>query len=181
MSFKKIIFFLIISLIIAYLSINVGRQKMKEIKIDEFLNNQISVNNTEENNYIAVLEIPKLKLKQGFYNHDNPLNTTEKNIELNKKSDMPNIKNGNLILAAHSGYSAVSYFNDLEKLIKDDLVFVYYNGKKYVYCIDNFYEISKTGYAKIKRDYTKNTITLITCMKNKNKQIVYIGYLRDSF
>ena len=49
--------------------------------------------------------------------------------------------------------------------------------KKYKYIIDDIYDRNKTGYIEIIRDKQRNTITLITCKKNTNMQIVFIGYL----
>ena len=53
--------------------------------------------------YIGYLEIPKIKFKRGFYNIDSSLNTVEANIEIIKGSTMPDVTNGNLIIAGHSG------------------------------------------------------------------------------
>lgn len=124
-----------------------------------------------------VLEIPKINLKKGLYDINSDLNNVEKGIEINNSSDYPDVINGNLILESHSGTSFVSYFKNLEKLKENDEVFVYYDNIKYVYLIDNYYYIKKTGKAAIKRNLNKNSVTLITCVKNENKQVVYVGYL----
>ena len=93
-------------------------------------------------------------------------------------SNMPDIINSNLILASHNGNSNVSFFKDLEKLNTDSLIYIYYNGYKYIYKINNYYIVDKTGKVNIKRNKNKNTITLITCKNNTDtKQIVYIGYM----
>ena len=93
---------------------------------------------------------------------------------------MPDIENSNLILAGHNGTSNVSFFNDLDKLKEDSLVYVYYNNIKYIYKINNNYEVKKDGKVEIIRNRNKTTITLITCKKDsKDKQLVYIGYLVD--
>lgn len=136
-----------------------------------FFDNNFPVAST----FNMVLEIPKINLKKGLYDIDSEMNNVEKNIEINKVSDYPSVEKGNLILESHSGTSKVSYFKNLDKLTKSDEVIVYFNNIKYVYLIDNFYYIKKTGTAKIKRDNSKNAITLITC--SKGMQIVYIGYL----
>ena len=38
----------------------------------------------------------------------------------------------------------------------------------------NYYEINKNGTAHIIRNADETTLTLITCISNTNKQIVYI-------
>ena len=45
-------------------------------------------------NYIAVLEIPKINLKRGLLPINDKNNNVNKNVEVLKNSDMPNVKNG---------------------------------------------------------------------------------------
>ena len=131
-------------------------------------------------NYIAVLEIPSIKLKRGLVDYKSKYNNVKYNIQIIEHSQMPDIENSNLILAGHNGTSNVSFFNDLDKLKEDSLVYVYYNNIKYIYKINNNYEVKKDGKAEIIRNRNKTTITLITCKKDsKDKQLVYIGYLVD--
>lgn len=180
MFIKKILSLFLIIVSTFYITSNVANTKEDNKRLKSFFENKINVGETRQikaESYIAVLEIPKIGLKRGLFPVDNPLNTVEKNVEINPKSDMPDIASGNFILEAHSGYSFVSFFNNLENLTKDDQVIVYYDNVKYFYNINYFYNIPKNGQARIKRDETKNTITLITCKKNnKDKQIIYIGY-----
>ena len=127
-----------------------------------------------------ILSIPQIKLKKGIYLKEDKRNNIEENIEIHKESDYPNVDNSNIILMAHSGTGANAFFKDLEKLNQDSLIELYYEKAKYVYKIDNYYDIDKIGIATIKRDINKKTITLITCsQKDKTKQLVYIGYLID--
>lgn len=123
-----------------------------------------------------VLEIPKINLKQQFYPNDKEKNKVDKGIQVIETSKMPNQK-GNLILAAHSGNSSIAYFKNLDKLNINDVVYVHYKNKNYQYIIKDIYDVEKTGYIDIKRNKNKQTLTLITCKKNTNKQTVYIGYL----
>ena len=131
-------------------------------------------------NYIAVLEIPSIKLKRGLVDYKSKYNNVKYNIQIIEHSQMPDIENSNLILAGHNGTSNVSFFNDLDKLKEDSLVYVYYNNIKYIYKINNNYEVKKDGKVEIIRNRNKTTITLITCKKDsEDKQLVYIGYLVD--
>lgn len=131
-------------------------------------------------NYIAVLEIPSIKLKRGLVDYKSKYNNVKYNIQIIEHSQMPDIENSNLILAGHNGTSNVSFFNDLDKLKEDSLVYVYYNNIKYIYKINNNYEVKKDGKVEIIRNRNKTAITLITCKKDsKDKQLVYIGYLVD--
>lgn len=131
-------------------------------------------------NYIAVLEIPSIKLKRGLVDYKSKYNNVKYNIQIIEHSQMPDIENSNLILAGHNGTSNVSFFNDLDKLKEDSLVYVYYNNIKYIYKINNNYEVKKDGKVEIIRNRNKTTITLITCKKDsEDKQLVYVGYLVD--
>ena len=130
--------------------------------------------------YIAVLEIPSINIKRGLVDYKSKYNNVKYNIQIIEHSEMPDVEKSNLILAGHNGTSNVSFFNDLDKLKEDSLVYVYYNNIKYIYKINNNYEVKKDGSVEIIRNRNKNTITLITCKKDSNdKQLVYIGYLVD--
>lgn len=129
----------------------------------------------DTSNYIGVLEIPKINLKRGFFSIDSKDNNVNKNIQVIKESDMPDVVNGNLIIASHSGNSYISFFKDLYKLSNNDTAYIYYNGIKYTYKLAGKYDVEKTGEVAIHRDNTKSTLTLITCSKDDNtKQEVYI-------
>lgn len=130
--------------------------------------------------YIGVLEITKIDLKRGFLNIGDKGNNVNKNIQVIKGSDMPDVTNGNLIIAAHSGNSSIAFFNKLYKLSNGDNANVYFNGIKYTYKVADSYEVEKTGQVVIHRNNDKNCLTLITCSQSKkNKQIVYVFELES--
>ena len=88
---------------------------------------------------------------------------------------MPDVKNGNLILAAHRGNSSVSFFDKLYKLNLGDEANVTYNDKVYTYKLVNTYLEAKDGTIAIYRDENKTTLTLITCTRgDKKTQTVFI-------
>ena len=131
-------------------------------------------------NYSMIVEIPNIGLKKGLCSIGQECNAVSKNIQILKESDMPNVTNGNLLLAGHNGNSKVSFFNKLDKLKVNDSIYIYYNGTKYEYKLSNYYDIKKTGKAIIHRDNDKTTLVLITCKKNTDdKQVVYIAYLNN--
>lgn len=124
--------------------------------------------------YIAVLKIPKINLERGLVNPSSYLNNVNYNVQIINGSDMPDVNNGNLILAGHSGNARISYFRNLNKLDLNDTATIIYKNKTYNYKVVDKYEIEKTGEAEIIRDKKKNILTLITCKHNTNKQIVII-------
>ena len=160
--------------------LNIGKEEVEEIKVDideEEIKEQPKQEEkkTSNYNYIGVLEIPKINIKRGFLNIKDKGNNVNKNLQVIKGSDMPNVKNGNLIIAAHSGNSYISYFKNLYKLSNDDVAYVYFNNIKYTYKVAGKYDAEKNGKVTIHRDNKKNTLTLITCSQtDKTKQIVYI-------
>ena len=85
----------------------------EEEQVVEVENKNISKTNY---NYIAVLEIPKINIKRGL-SQEKYYNNVNRNVEILKGSDMPNIFKGNFILAGHSRSGRVSYFKNLDKLV----------------------------------------------------------------
>lgn len=128
--------------------------------------------------YLAVLEIPKIGLKRGFYNVDSKYNNIEYNVTMVKGSSLPNVENGNLILMAHSGDAYISYFAYLYRLNVGDMAYVTYLGKRYGYQIVNIYRVEKNGVVVIQRNDSRTTLTMITCTKDDDfTQTVYIAEL----
>lgn len=164
--------------------------KINKLNIDIFFNkteeekqvDEINVNTTINVNknifylekYLGVLEIKKINLYRGFYKLDSYLNNINKNILLVKESDMPDVRNGNIILASHSGNSNISFFKHLNKLSENDIATIYYDNKRYDYKLINVYEVLKNGKVFIKKNSDINTLTLITCKQGTNKQLVFI-------
>ena len=151
--------------------------------------NTTEVENTDEDNeknqiytdiesYIGYLEIPKIRFKRGFYNIDSNLNDVESNIEIIQGSVFPDVTNGNLIIAGHSGTGWKAFFKDLYKLEVGDEANVTYSGLTYRYKITNIYQEPNTGKVSIKRNHDKTTLTLITCTKDDSStQTIYIAEL----
>lgn len=153
----------------------------EEINSSEVIKDEKIVESiTTDVNYMAILEIPSINLKRGLVDYESKYNDVKYNVQIIEKSTMPDVINGNLILASHNGTSKVSFFRNLSKLKDDSLIYVYYNGYKYIYEYSHSYDVDKVGKVEIVRDINKSTITLITCKTNdKKKQVVYIGYLID--
>ena len=139
---------------------------------------ETTTNTTNNNYYVGMLEIPKINLKQGFAAFGSPYNNIDKNVTILPTSVYPDVELGNFILAGHSGQGSLAFFNELYRLKNGDKAIVYYKNVKYTYEIVNIYEQEKTGVISVYRDYTKNTLTLVTCTNNKkDKQTVYIANL----
>lgn len=132
--------------------------------------------NTSDNDYIASIKIKKINLEKGLYSINSPFNDVNKNIQIIDKSDMPDVENGNFILAAHSGNSKVSFFRNLHKLEYDDNIEIIYKKKIYNYRVVNKYIVKKNGVVKIQNNTVINELILITCYGN-NEQLIIIADL----
>lgn len=135
-------------------------------------------NNYTYEEYLGILDIPKINFYRGFYSKTSSLNNVQFNLFVLKESDYPDVVNGNLIIAGHSGNYNNSYFNDLYKLSINDTVTVHYQGKDYIYKITKIYNEKKTGTVRILRNRNKTSLTLITCTNGDNyHQTIYIAEL----
>ena len=171
--FLIVVIVLIISLIIEL------RPKYDTLIEKNNIDSYLKTNNKEKNNnYAAILDIPKINLMKGLYNIKSKHNNINESIQIINPSQMPDIENGNLILASHSGTSQISFFKNLYKLKLNDNVYIFYNNYKYSYKITKIYNVLKNGSVEIIRDKTKTTLTLITCHKtNEHMQMVIIAEL----
>ena len=132
-------------------------------------------------NYIAVLEIPKIDLKKGIYDINSRYNTVSRNVMILSPSDYPDVDKGNFILAAHSGNGYLSFFRNLYKLSEGDYAYVYYNNVKYSYEITSIYYQPKTGTIAVHKPTGTTTLMMITCTKNdESSQTVYVAELRGT-
>ena len=106
-------------------------------------------NQKEENNdytyeeYLGIIDIPKISLYKGFYDKTSNLNNVKFNLYVLPESSYPDVTNGNLIIAGHSGNYNNSYFANLYKLEKEDTITIHYNNSKYIYKITNIYRTFK--------------------------------------
>jgi len=179
---KDKILFLVLTLLIInlrYIQIDKTRQ-VSIVSEDNSSNHNVPNHTSNEKNketntkYIAYLKIPKINLYKGLVNINSVDNYVDKNIQIINGSDMPDIGNGTLILAAHSGNSNVSFFKDLNKLEINDSIYIEYNRLNYEYKMVDYYIVEKTGLIDIVKKENINTLILITCIENVNKQIVII-------
>ena len=127
----------------------------------------ITYNKKEE--YLFVLNIPKINLSKKVYPLESKLNDINKNVKILSSS---NIKNNLFILASHSGTNFNAYFNNLYLLKTTDLIYIDYQNTIYTYQVKDISYINKTGYLEIPK-YLDNTLILITCSRKYiNKQII---------
>ena len=161
---------------ISYFGIDYGSYIVDKKQNEIFVGKYFVKEKEEENPFVAILEIPKIKLKRGLYAIDNPLSNIDKNIIFLDKSDMPDVKNSRVIIVGHSGTPHNAYFNKLFKLKHKDKIYLYYEEKKYTYQITDIYEVIKCGHIAFESNRNQKTLTLVTC-KGTNKQLVVVSTL----
>jgi len=154
-------------------------QAIEDIQTEEVIETKEESKESSEPlyNYIGVLEIPSINFKRGFLGINDKNNTVSKNIQVLKDSDYPDVVNGNLIIAGHSGSGRIAFFKNLYKLSNGDESYIYYKNKKYIYKMIESYEVQKNGIVPIKNYSNKTILTLITCSQDEEKQIVFINEL----
>lgn len=178
--FKKIIKLsqLLFILILIILNISFLTTLSKNNSINQTSKEQITKDNKD--NSIGTLIIKKINLKQNLYSINNPKNNIEENVTILKESIMPDKENSIVFLAAHSGTGEIAYFNELDKLKKDDEIILVYKNKKYKYYVDTIWEEEKNGYINVNKE-TKNQLILTTCSPSKkDKQLVINCIIKDS-
>ena len=171
-----------ILLLISNHIITYKKEANEKEKVEQFLNisNKVKphklINKKQlTNDYIAILEIPKIKLKQGLVSPNSKENNVNKHVTI-LGSYMPS--DNFFILAAHSGNSKVSYFKKLNQLTKGDNIYIYYNDTKYKYKVIKHYQKKKNGKLDIGSSFKDKILVLTTCKPiSFNKQLVYIAKL----
>ena len=150
------------------------------VKVDNSTTTIKEEKETVTYNYIAVLDIPKISLKRGLFSINDKNNNVDKNVEILQNSDMPNVTNGTLALAGHSGNSRIAYFHRLYKLKENDQVFIYYQNEKYIYQVSKIERQDKDGTINFTKTKDTTELILTTCdQQNKGKQIVVVAKLVD--
>lgn len=149
-------------------------------KNDGNLNKDNKKINNYSYDYIAILEVPSISLKRGLVDKSSYANNVNRNIQILNESDMPNVSNGTMYLASHSGSSYVSFFKNLNKVKINDLIYIYYDNVKYTYKVTKVYEELKDGDISFYKSKTKTHLVLTTCTPNhKGYQLVVVSELEN--
>ena len=122
--------------------------------------------NTINNN--MVINIPKINLEMIVRKADNEFKNLDKGLIYYKNNDY----NKTIIILGHSGIGYGVYFNRINELDKEDIIYLCVNDRKITYKISQIYLIDKSevGILNIKNE---SVLLLITCYKyDKNKRLV---------
>lgn len=121
---------------------------------------------------IAQIKISRLNIDNYIYSLNSYYNNVDKNVTLLEGSILPNKKDSIIFLAAHSGNSNVSYFNNLSQINLKENISFYYDHYKYTYQVTKIHEEDKNGYIGINKT-EGNGLILTTCStKSQKKQLI---------
>ena len=95
---------------------------------------------------IGKIIIDKININKDLYNISSKKNNVEENITILKESIFPPNPNSIVFIAAHSGNGKKAYFNNLNKLNKNDNIIIEYKQTRYNYVVNNIWETEKNGY-----------------------------------
>ena len=127
--------------------------------------NGISADKKMNDEILFEIEVSSIGLKENVYNIDSVFNDVDKHVQILEQSKLEN----NLIfLAAHSGYSEVSYFNSLVNLEVGDMIEIKNFNKKLIFVVKEIYYVPKIGYVELNDDVIKDMLFLITCSLDYN-------------
>ncbi len=119
--------------------------------------------------------INKINLSNNLYDINSKYNNVDKNVTILKGNFEET--NGTVVIAAHSGNSKISYFQNLDKLQINDIVKIIYNNKTYNYIIKDIWNTKKNGQIKIPNT-NKNQLVLTTCSPNKTNYQLIINCIK---
>lgn len=157
-----------------FLPIRLGFAYQKEAETHKRIINEALTND----DFYAMLEIPKINLQYLLYPVSSLENNINKTVFVQENSIFPEKSTSNIILAAHSGLGLNAYFRNLYKLSIGDTLKIHYNEKIYTYEIKEIEYQKKNGILYLKEDYP-DMVTLITCTyhDNENQTIYYAKML----
>lgn len=174
-----IIIFLLICLVIKKINlIKYNNENKANIKqYISFTSSNTLSSKPEINLYDAVLEVKSLNLKQGIVKYKN--SNIDKNVVYLYPEKINNLSSQNLVIAAHSGNTSLSFFHNLNKLKEDEKVNIYFKGNKYIYEIISIKEKDKDGIINIEHQ-DNSKLYLTTCSENdESKQLIVIANLKN--
>jgi len=144
------------------------------MKISTNTTQSIPIIITVKDDSIGTLIIDKINLTETLYDIKSSKNNIEEHVSILKESTFPNKQNSTLILAAHSGPTSISFFNDLNQLEIEDEIKVIYQNKTYIYLVKEIWREKKNGYIHINKE-NKRQLVLTTCDPIKKEYQIIVN------
>ena len=129
------------------------------LKIDNF---SFKSKNIDSVNYN--IKIPSINLNVNFTEYS----SLDEGLEIHNISK---IKNNPLVIMGHSGFGKNVFFNDLEYLNINDLIYINHNKNTYLFEINDIKYYKKFSYVNVPKE--NEYLYLITCdKKDMQKQLI---------
>ena len=146
-------------------------QSSNNIKAEEIINKE-PINNK----YDTAIYIPSINLKTVVYKEVNNYKNLNKGLvyygNINKED-----RN---IIFGHSGMGYGTYFNRINELKKNDKVYLYHHGKRFVYEYFNMRKISEYDIKILYDIKGRQELCLVTCIKSDKKhRLIVIFKLKN--
>ena len=170
---------------IYYYFLDIGTNELVEVyyedKKEDVTNNKVNkivtkLSNETKDEYLGILKIPKINLKQGFYSINSKNNNINKAVTILKESTFPSPNGSIIYLIAHSGNGYYAFFKDLDKLSINDIITLDINNNTYQYVVNDIYDMPKNGKITVNHNIHENYLVLSTCL-GKDKQLIITSKL----
>jgi LPXTG-site transpeptidase (sortase) family protein len=171
---------------IYYYFLDIGTNELVEVyyeeKKEDVVNNKdnnrlvAKLSNETKDEYLGILKIPKINLRQGFYSINSKNNNINKAVTILKESTFPSTNGSIIYLIAHSGNGYYAFFKDLDKLSINDIITLDINNNTYQYVVNDIYNMPKTGKIMVNHNIHENYLVLSTCL-GKDKQLIVTSKL----
>ena len=167
---------------IYYYFLDIGTNELVEVyyedKIENKVNNKkvVRLSNETKDEYLGILKIPKINLRQGFYSINSKNNNINKAVTILKESTFPSSNGSIIYLIAHSGNGYLAFFKDLDKLSINDIITIDIGNNSYQYVINDKYDMPKNGKITVNHNIHENYLVLSTCL-GSDKQLIITSKL----
>ena len=116
-----------------------------------------------------MIEIPSIDLKLYLEKAEDNFSNLDTYLVYYKDFNPDN----KIIIFGHSGMGKGTFFNRLDELKNNDLVYIYNKNKKYKYYVNSIYIVNKKRIDILNEEKGAKKLLLITCDKNnKNNRVV---------
>lgn len=133
-----------------------------------FLINLININNSY-NKCDSYLIIDKIKLNSCVKKSNKDFSNLNYSLVYYKNINTKN----KIIIFGHSMMNKGKYFNKIDELRKNDIVYLKIKNNTYKYQVNNIYTVDKKDVYILKNEYKSGKLLLVTCDKNdKNKRLI---------
>ena len=138
----------------------------QENLVDPFSYEQPSIDLSEygiQDNTIGYIRIPKMEIEVPILLGANSANMKKGAVHLTETSYPIGGENTNSVIAAHRGYGKAKLFRHIEKLEKEDLIYIQNFREELVYKVYEIKLVTPDSISELAIQEGQDIITLITC------------------